>query len=145
VKPKNYTFLVREDFYMSPWTSLITVLTLVLYLVITINVGRARAKYKVPPPQMTGDANFERVLRVQQNTLEQLVVFLPGLWLFSFYVNPLWGAIIGAIWLVGRIAYAWGYYQAAEKRGIGFAISSLSGMVLLLGSLVGIILSLVKA
>ncbi|MBD2449786.1 MAPEG family protein [Nostoc sp. FACHB-152] len=129
---------------MSPWTSLITVLTLLFYLAITINVGRARAKYKVPPPQMTGDANFERVLRVQQNTLEQLVVFLPGLWLFSFYINPLWGAIIGAIWLVGRIVYAWGYYQAAEKRGIGFAISSLSGMVLLLGSLVGIILSLVK-
>lgn len=129
---------------MSPWTSLITALTLLLYLVITINVGRARAKYKVPPPQMTGDANFERVLRVQQNTLEQIVFFLPALWLFSFYINPLWSAIIGAIWLIGRIAYAWGYYQAAEKRAIGFAISSLSGIVLLLGSLVGIILSLVR-
>ena len=129
---------------MSPWTSLITALSLLLYSVITINVGRARGKYKVPPPQMTGDENFERVLRVQQNTLEQLVLFLPGLWLFSFYVNPLWGAIIGAVWLVGRIAYAWGYYQAAEKRAIGFAISSLSGVVLLVGSLVGIILSLVQ-
>ncbi|MBD2205797.1 MAPEG family protein [Calothrix sp. FACHB-1219] len=129
---------------MSPWTSLITALTLVLYLVITINVGRARGKYKVPPPQMTGDPNFERVLRVQQNTLEQIVLFLPGLWLFSFYVNPLWAAGIGAVWLVGRIVYAWGYYQAAEKRIVGFGISSLSGMVLLVGSLVGIILSLVQ-
>jgi len=97
---KNYTFWVNEDFDMSPWTSLITALTLLLYLVITINVGRARAKYKVAPPQMTGDANFERVLRVQQNTLEQVVLFIPGLWLFSSYVNPLWGAIIGAIWLI---------------------------------------------
>lgn len=129
---------------MSPWTSLITALTLVLYLVITINVGRARGKYKVPPPQMTGDPDFERVLRVQQNTLEQIVLFLPGLWLFSFYVNPLWAAGIGAVWLVGRIVYAWGYYQAAEKRIVGFGISSLSGMVLLVGSLVGIILSLVQ-
>jgi glutathione S-transferase len=129
---------------MSPWTSLITALTLLLYSAVTVNVGRARAKYKVPPPQMTGDANFERVLRVQQNTLEQMVLFLPGLWLFSFYVNPIWGAVIGAIWLVGRIAYAWGYYQAAEKRTIGFGISSLSGIVLLLGSLVGITLSLVQ-
>ncbi|MFS0516504.1 MAPEG family protein [Nostoc sp. UIC 10607] len=129
---------------MSPWISLITALTLLLYLVITINVGRARAKYKVAPPKMTGDAGFERVLRVQQNTLEQLVLFLPALWLFSFYVNPLWGALVGAIWLVGRITYAWGYYQAAEKRMLGFGISSLSGMVLLLGSLVGIILSLVR-
>ena len=130
---------------MSPWTSLITVLALLVYLVIVINVGRARAKYKVLPPQMTGDPNFERVLRVQQNTLEQIVLFLPGLWLFSFYVNPLWGAGIGAIWVVGRILYAWGYYQAAEKRMIGFGISSLSGIVLLLGSLVGIILSLVHS
>lgn len=129
---------------MSPWTSLITALTLLLYVVLTINVGRARAKYKVPVPQTTGDPNFERVLRVQQNTLEQLVLFFPALWLFSFYVNPFWGAALGAVWLVGRIAYAWGYYQAAEKRVIGFGISSLSGVVLLLGSFVGIILSLVK-
>ncbi|MBW4556488.1 MAG: MAPEG family protein [Trichormus sp. ATA11-4-KO1] len=130
---------------MLPWTSLITALTLLLYLVITINVGRARAKYKVLPPQMSGNPDFERVLRVQQNTLEQIVLFLPALWLFSFYVSPLWGSGIGAIWLVGRIAYAWGYYQAAEKRMIGFGISSVSSTVLLLGSLIGIILSLVQS
>ncbi len=128
---------------MSPWTSLVTALTLLVYLVLTINVGRARAKYKVPVPQMSGEPNFERVLRVQQNTLEQMVFFLPALWLFSFYVNPLWGAGIGAVWILGRIAYAWGYYQAAEKRAIGFAISSLSSIVLLLGAIIGIILSLV--
>jgi uncharacterized membrane protein YecN with MAPEG domain len=145
IKPKIYTFLVREDFDMLPWTSLITALTLLLYLVITINVGRARAKYKVLPPQMSGNPDFERVLRVQQNTLEQIVLFLPALWLFSFYVSPLWGSGIGAIWLVGRIAYAWGYYQAAEKRMIGFGISSVSSTVLLLGSLIGIILSLVQS
>lgn len=74
---------------MFAWTSLVTSLTLLVYLVLTINVGRARAKYKVPVPQMSGDANFERVLRVQQNTLEQLIFFLPSLWLFSFYVSPL--------------------------------------------------------
>jgi uncharacterized membrane protein YecN with MAPEG domain len=129
---------------MSPWPSLVTVIALIVYLILTVNVGRARAKYKVPVPQMTGDPNFERVLRVQQNTLEQLVLFLPGLWLFCDYVNPIWGAGVGSLWVIGRIAYAWGYYQAAEKRGFGFAISSLSGMVLLLGSLIGIILSISK-
>lgn len=130
---------------MSTWPSLITALTLLVYQVIAFNVGRARVKYKVLPPQMTGDPDFERVLRVQQNTLEQLVFFLPLLWLFSFYVSPLWGALIGAVWLVGRILYAWGYYQAAEKRTIGFAISLISGIVLLLGSLCGIIVSLVRS
>jgi uncharacterized membrane protein YecN with MAPEG domain len=125
--------------------SLITALTLLVYLILTINVGRARAKYKVLPPATTGDPNFERVLRVQQNTLEQLVFFLPLLWLFSIYVDPFWGSGIGAVWLIGRIIYAWGYYQAAEKRRIGFAISSLSSMALLIGSLVGISLSLINS
>jgi len=124
---------------MSPWTSLVTTFTLLVYLVLTINVSRARAKYKVPVPQMSGEPNFERVLRVQQNTLEQIVFFLPALWLFSFYVNPLWGSGIGTVWILGRIIYAWGYYQASEKRGIGFAICSLSGIVLLLGAIAGII------
>jgi glutathione S-transferase len=128
---------------MLPLPSLITVLTLLLYFVLTINVGWARAKYNVPAPETTGDPNFERVLRVQQNTLEQLVFFLPLLWLFSFYINPLWGSIIGGVWILGRILYAWGYYQAAEKRGIGFAISSLGSMVLLLGSIFGIISNLI--
>ena len=129
---------------MSAWPSLITALTLLVYQVIALNVGRARVKYKVPPPQITGDPDFERVLRVQQNTGEQLIFFLPLLWLFSFYISPLWGAGVGAVWLVGRIVYAWGYYQAAEKRMIGFGISSFSSMVLLLGSLFGIILSLMQ-
>ncbi|MBW4425260.1 MAG: MAPEG family protein [Nostoc desertorum CM1-VF14] len=129
---------------MSSLTSLITTLTLLFYLVITINVSQARTKYKVLPPQTAGDPNFERVLRVQQNTLEQIVFFLPSLWLFSFYVSPLWSTILGAVWLAGRIAYALGYYQAAEKRLIGFGLSSLSSTLLVLGSFVGIILSFSK-
>lgn len=126
--------------YLYP--SLITALTLIVYQVLTVNVGRARMKYKIMPPAMSGDENFERVVRVQQNTLEQLVFFLPALWLFSFYVSPLWGAVLGAVWLVGRIVFAWGYYQAAEKRVAGFAISTLSGLGLVLGALIGIGLKL---
>ncbi|WP_017305138.1 MAPEG family protein [Spirulina subsalsa] len=123
--------------------SLVTVLALILYFVVTLNVGRARFKYEVKPPAMSGDPNFERVLRVQQNTLEQLVLFLPGLWLFCLYVSPIWGAGLGILWIVGRALYAWGYYQAAEKRGPGFGISSLSGLILLIGALVGIVMALI--
>ncbi len=126
------------------WPSLVTVASLLMYFVVTINVGRARAKYKIMPPQMTGDQNFERVVRVQQNTLEQLILFLPSLWLFSLFVSPVWGAGIGATWVLGRILFAWGYYQAAEKRTLGFGISSLTTIALLIGALVGIILSLWK-
>ncbi|MEB3310493.1 MAG: MAPEG family protein [Snowella sp.] len=126
--------------YLYP--SLITALTTLLYLVLSVNVGRARAKYKIMPPAMSGNEDFERVVRVQQNTLEQLVFFFPVLWLFSVYVSPIWGAGIGALWIIGRIIFAWGYYQAAEKRIAGFAISILSSMTLLLGSLVSIGLQL---
>jgi glutathione S-transferase len=121
--------------------SIITVLTLIVYFVITLNVGIARAKYNVKPPATTGDPKFECALRVQQNTLEQLVFFLPLLWIFSYYVSARWGLILGSIWLVGRILYAWGYYQAPEKRGPGFGISSLAGLGLLGGAIVGLVLA----
>lgn len=123
---------------MSPLTSSIAVLALIVYFVLTLNVGRARIKYKVQPPAMTGNPNFERVVRVQQNTLEQIVIFLPALWLFSNFVSSVWGAVIGAVWIVGRIVFAWGYYQAPEKRFIGFGMTTLSTLALLIGSLVGI-------
>lgn len=127
---------------MSIWPSLVTIGALLLYLVVTINVGRARIKYKIMPPEMTGDENFERVVRVQQNTLEQLVLFLPALWLFSEWINPIWAGGLGGVWIIGRILFAWGYYQAAEKRTLGFAISSLVSFTLLGGTIVGVILSL---
>lgn len=119
--------------------SFVTVLTLILFFVITANVGRARVKYKVPVPQTAGDPDFERVFRVQQNTLEQLILFLPSLWIFSLFVSPTWGAVIGGVWIIGRILYAWGYYQEAEKRRLGFGINVLSVIVLLIGALFGII------
>jgi glutathione S-transferase len=129
---------------MSPWISLVTILSLLLFFVVTINVGRARAKYGVKAPEMSGNADFERVLRVQQNTLEQIALFLPALWIFGNFIAPIPAAIIGGVWILGRILYAWGYYQAAEKRGPGFGISSLATIVLLLGSLYGIVQALVK-
>lgn len=130
---------------ISPWPSLVTVSALLVYFVVTINVGRARAKYKIMPPAMSGNPDFERVVRVHENTLEQLIAFLPALWIFSVFVSPIWAAAIGGVWVLGRIIYAWGYYQAAEKRVIGFAISSLTYMILLLGSLVGIILNVTQS
>ena len=129
---------------MNAYPALITVLTLILYFVLIINVGQARKKYGIKAPATTGNLDFERVLRVQNNTVEQLIFFLPLLWLFSFYVNSLWAAGIGAIWLIGRVFYAWGYYQAAEKRFPGFAISTLSSLSLLAGSLFGIVRSLLS-
>jgi uncharacterized membrane protein YecN with MAPEG domain len=114
-----------------------TALALLLYLILSFNVGRARVRYRVPAPAMTGNPAFERVFRVQQNTLEQLVLFLPSLWLFARFVSETWAGIIGLVWVIGRLIYAWGYYRDAQKRRPGFGISIACSVVLLAGALVG--------
>ncbi|UQA60321.1 MAPEG family protein [Polyangium aurulentum] len=124
---------------------LITGLSLLAYFVFQINVGRARVKYNVQPPQTAGNPDFERVVRVHQNTLEQLVLYLPSLWLFALLINPVWAAGLGGLWILGRILYAWGYYKAAEKRGPGFGISALATLALLIGGIVGAVRVLLAA
>ena len=130
---------------MSPLPSLVTAIALLVYFVVTANVGRARGKYGVKPPAMSGNPDFERVFRVQQNTLEQLIIFLPALWIFCLFVSPIWGSALGGVWILGRIFYAWGYYQAPEKRFLGFGMASLTTVVLLGGSLVGTLIPIVQS
>ena len=124
------------------WPALVTIAALIMYFLVTMNVGRARFKSGIKPPAMTGDPAFECAVRIQQNTLEQIVFFLPLLWVFAAYLNPLWASGFGAAWVVGRILYAIGYTQAPEKRFPGFALSMLSSLSLLIGSLVGVVRSL---
>ncbi|MCB9641347.1 MAG: MAPEG family protein [Myxococcales bacterium] len=124
------------------WPALATLASLAVYYYTMFRVSGARYKYKVPVPQTTGNLDFERFFRVQQNTVEQLVFFVPALWLFSFYVSPMWGGILGGVWALGRFIYAQGYYAEAKKRGPGFAISSLTGVVLWVGALINIIRAL---
>jgi uncharacterized membrane protein YecN with MAPEG domain len=127
---------------MFAWLSLVTVLALLMYFTFVIMVGRTRAKVGIKPPVMTGNPELERAIRVHGNTLEQMIVFLPALWLFGYYVDPLWASGLGVLWIAGRILYAWGYYQAAEKRGPGFGISTSTTIVLVLGALIGIVRTL---
>lgn len=126
------------------FAALITALALFVYMVLTVNVGRARNKFNVQPPTTMGNPDFERVLRVQQNTLEHMVVFLPSLWLFTFFVDPKMGAGLGAVWILARILYAWGYYQEAKKRAPGFLLAVFTQLALLLGSVYGTIMNVVR-
>ncbi len=121
------------------WIALVILLALVEYMVFGFLVGGARARYKISAPATTGHPDFERTFRVHYNTLEMLVVFIPAIWLFGMYLNPRWGAIIGAVFLVGRAIYAVGYIRAPEKREIGALLSFLSLAVLLCGALFGVI------
>lgn len=119
--------------------ALVSALALLLYTACVAAAGRARHRYDIKAPAVTGAPEFERALRVQQNTLEQLVWFLPSLWLFALYASPAWGGIIGLVWIAGRAYYAISYYRDPETRGPGFVIGFTSAAVLLVGALIGII------
>ena len=123
--------------------ALVTVLALVLYVACFIAVGRARGRFGIKAPAVIGAPEFERAFRVQQNTIEQLVVFLPALWLFALYVSPLWAGILGLVWIGGRAFYAVSYYREPESRGPGFIIAAISAAILLVGALFGVAASLI--
>lgn len=122
--------------------AIVTALALLEYLGISLLVGRARGKYGIKAPATSGNEIFERTFRVHQNTLEQLVIFLPSLWLFATYVRPRWGAAIGLAFIVGRALYVRGYIADPEKRGQGFLIGFVANVLLLLGGLAGVIYSM---
>lgn len=119
------------------WPALVTLLALAEYTVFGMLVGRARGRYQVTAPATTGHEVFERYFRVQANTVEQLVVFVPALWLFSVFASPGWGAWVGLVFIVGRALYARGYVESPDRRGPGFALTVLANAVLLVGGLGG--------
>jgi len=115
-------------------TALVTCLALLVYMGSSILVSRARVKFGVKLPAITGNPDFERVFRAQMNTLEWLPIFLPSLWLFAIYIGDGIAAAIGAVWVIGRILYVLGYAKAVEKRGPGFFIQALATIALWLGA-----------
>ena len=116
-------------------TAIVTCLAVAFYFFTALQVARARAAYGVKLPAISGHPDFERVFRIQMNTLEWLPIFLPSLWLFAIYVGDTSAAILGAIWVIGRIVYFLGYRQAVAKRSPGFLIQALAATVLWVGAL----------
>jgi len=125
--------------------SVVTILTMILYMVMIGRVGAMRGKHKIEAPAVTGHAAFERAYRVQMNTLEAMPLFLPSLWLatayFSNRFDRVWWlpAAMGAVWIVGRYLYMQGYIAEPNKRGPGFGISALAQIVLLILAIVGVV------
>lgn len=112
-------------------------LALVQFMYFGFQVGGARGRYGIKAPAITGNEVFERHFRVQQNTLELIVVFVPSLWMFATYIDPRWAAGLGLIYIVGRFIYAHGYVTDPAKRSAGFGLSFLPTAMLLLGGIVG--------
>ena len=124
------------------WIAIVTILALVEFMWLGMRVGAARGKYEIKAPATIGNDIFERHYRVQHNTLEQLVVFLPALWLFGSYVSGGVGALIGVVFLVGRAMYAFAYVEDRAKRSTGFMLTFLPSLLLLLGGLGGAVMAM---
>ena len=120
--------------------AVVTVLALMQFYWFAIEVGQMRGKHEVKAPAMSGHPEFERMFRVQQNTMEQLVMFVPALWLYAHLVNPLWGVGFGVVYLAGRVIYRYGYVKDPAGRSLGFMISVLPTSVMLVWVLVAAVL-----
>jgi len=125
-----------------PYTDIVTALAILQFVWFGMQVAQARGKYGVPAPAVTGNETFERYFRVQQNTLELLIAFIPGLYLFNHYFNPLWGAGLGVVYLIGRQIYSTSYVKNPKSRGAGYALSALPILILILAGLVGAVMRL---
>ena len=121
------------------YPGIVSCIALLIYYYTLLMSGLARGRFDVAAPSHDGPEEYQRYVRTHQNTLEHLVLFLPGLWLFAIAVDPIRASIIGIIWPQGRLMYARGYYQEAAKRQIGLVISMLPIYVLILGSLAGFV------
>lgn len=122
-----------------PLSSLATLLAVAVYLWILVNVGRVRGRTGLLAPAVTGNDEFERYYRVQMNTVEQIVVLLPLLWLCALWVGDLWGALGGLTWSIGRVVYARAYYADPKQRGPGFGISAVPILAMLLAVLIAVL------
>lgn len=122
-----------------PYIELVATLAILQFIIFGMLTGKARVVAGLKAPAVTGDEGFERMYRVQMNTLEQLVGFLPALFIASHYWASEYIAGIGCVYLVGRVFYWLGYVSAPEKRMIGFLLSFFPTVVLILLSLIGVI------
>jgi len=121
--------------------AIVTILALAQFVFFSVQVGSMRGKHGVKAPAIAGHPEFERMFRIQQNTMEQLVAFIPALWIFAYLVNPLWAAGLGVVFIVGRFIYRSSYLKDPASRGAGFTITLLPTAVMLVWSLIDAVLS----
>jgi len=119
--------------------AIVTILALGQFVLFSIQVGSMRGKHGVKAPAMSGHPEFERMFRIQQNTMEQLVVFVPALWIFARYVNPMWAAGMGLVFIVGRFIYRSSYLNDPASRSTGFMITFLPTAVMLVWGLIAVL------
>jgi len=124
------------------YVDIVTALAVLQFIVFGFKVGGARGRYGVKAPAITGNEIFERHFRVQMNTLEQLIAFLPGIYMFAHYFSPKVAAALGVVYLIGRELYAFTYVKDPANRSVGFGMTFLPVVILVLGGLIGAVRAL---
>ena len=127
---------------MPKFTVIVSLLAVFFYFWIGFRVGQARVKFGVKAPATSGNPDFERTFRIQMNTLEWMPIFLPAIWLAAIYVSDIGAALIGVVWIAGRVLYMRGYAEAPEKRETGFFVQAIAAGVLWLAALIGVVASM---
>ena len=125
------------------YPGILSSIALLVYYFTLLRAGMARGKFDIKAPSHDGPEEYVRHVRVHHNTLAHLILFLPGLWLFSFAVDPVWATIIGILWPIGRIRYALSYYKDAEKRGPGLYLSMPPIYIYVLGSFIAFLYKII--
>ena len=120
-----------------PYVHIVTVLALLEFFYFSLEVGRARGRYNVPAPATTGNEMFERYFRVHMNTMELLVMFIPSILLFGLYANPYVAAGLGVVYLIGRLVYLFAYVKEPKTREVGFGLSVVPIVIMMLGAIFG--------
>jgi glutathione S-transferase len=125
---------------MPYYTAIVTLLVVAFYFFLATRVAVARGKFDVKLPATTGNPDFERIFRIHTNTLEWMPTFLVPLWLCAIYFSDILAAVLGLVWIGGRVVYFVGYRKAVEKRLPGFFIQSAVCFLLFIGAVIGIVM-----
>lgn len=120
-------------------TALATLVSVLFYAYVGFRVRKAGGEFGIVAPATVGHPIFERLYRVQMNTLEWMVIFIPCLWLFGFYVSDGGAGLLGVVWVFGRYLYMRSYVAAPEKRATGFVVQATAVAILFVGALFDIL------
>lgn len=120
------------------WVSAVVLIAILQFVVLGMIVGAARGRFNVPAPATTGHPTFERLFRVHQNSLEMLIAFIPGVWLYGWWVSQTWATALGLIFLAARFIYAIQYVRDPKTRTIGAGLSFIIVLILIVGDLYGV-------
>lgn len=121
------------------WVTAVVLIAILQYIALGVAVGIARGRFEIHAPQTTGHPTFERLFRAHANTLEMLIAFIPGVWLYGWWVSQTWATTLGLVFVVARFLYVFQYLREPKSRAIGASLSFLVVIILILGDLYAVV------